>query len=228
MKNLALIVFFAVVLLHLLGIALANHPLVQFSKPLLMPTLGAWLFLSTQRHHRTSFLFRAMMAALVFSTLGDVLLMFSGQLFFLLGLFSFLMAHVFYIGAFVSVAGFKNGFLARNPLWSLPFLTFPVLLLIFLWDGIPAGMSVPVAIYAGVIAVMALSVLNLKGRIVVPVFTSLFAGALFFMLSDSLLALNKFGQPFEGAGMAIMVTYILGQFLLVRGVEQRKIMMEKQ
>ena len=220
MKNLARIVFFAVVLLHLLGIALANPTLVQFSKPLLMPTLAGWLLLAVHRDQRSTFLFRAVMGALVFSTLGDVLLMFSGPLFFLLGLFSFLMAHVFYIGAFVSVAGFKNGFLARNPPWSLPFLTFPVLLLVFLWDGIPAGMRVPVAIYAGVIAVMALSVLNLKGKISGPVFTSLFAGALFFMLSDSLLALNKFGQAFEGAGMAIMVTYILGQFLLVRGVEQ--------
>lgn len=220
MKNLARIVFFAVVLLHLLGIALANPTLVQFSKPLLMPTLAGWLLLAVHRDQRSTFLFRAVMGALVFSTLGDVLLMFSGPLFFLLGLFSFLMAHVFYIGAFVSVTGFKNGFLARKPLWILPFLTFPVLLLVFLWDGIPAGMRVPVAIYAGVIAVMALSVLNLKGRIVGPVFTSLFAGALFFMLSDSLLALNKFGQAFEGAGMAIMVTYILGQFLLVRGVEQ--------
>ena len=221
MKNLARIVFFAVVLLHLLGIALANQTLVQFSKPLLMPTLAGWLLLAVHRDQRSTFLFRAVMGALVFSTLGDVLLMFSGPLFFLLGLFSFLLAHVFYIGAFVSVAGFKNGFLARNPLWSLPFLTFPALLLVFLWDGIPAGMRVPVAIYAGVIAVMALSVLNLKGKIAGPAFTSLFAGALFFMLSDSLLALNKFGQAFEGAGMAIMVTYILGQFLLVRGVEQR-------
>jgi len=220
MKNLARIVFFAVVLLHLLGIALANHTLVLFSKPLLMPTLAGWLLLAVHRDHRTRFLFRAMMGALVFSTLGDVMLMFPGQLFFLLGLFSFLMAHVFYIGAFVSVKGFKNGFLARNPLWTLPFLIFPVLLLVLLWDGIPAGMSVPIAIYAGVITMMALSVLNLKEKIAGPVFTSLMGGALFFMLSDSLLALNKFGQPFEGAGMAIMVTYILGQFLLVCGVEQ--------
>ncbi len=183
-----------------------------------MPLLAVWLVVVTNRQNEYSFFRKAVLGALVFSTLGDVLLMFSGSLFFLLGLVAFLLAHLFYIGAFSSVCSFKNGFLGRNLWWVLPFVAFPVGLLVFLWGGIPVGMKSPVAIYAGIISVMALSVVNLKGKIADSIFWTLLAGAVLFLLSDSSLAVAKFGQGFEGARLVIMATYIGGQFLLVRGV----------
>jgi uncharacterized membrane protein YhhN len=48
------------------------------------------------------------------------------------------------------------------------------------------------------------------------------AGALLFVCSDSLLAINKFGQPFRFAGLLIMFTYCLAQFLIVWGVVKRE------
>lgn len=218
MKHLPLLIFFAVSLLNLLGVATANDTLIYISKPLLMPALMVWLIVETNHHGEFTFRRRSVIGALVFSTLGDVLLMFAGEIFFILGLFCFLLAHVFYIGAFAAIANHKNGFLTRNPAWVLPFVAFPVLLLYFLWSGIPVGMKIPVVAYAGVISAMALSVVNLKGKVADSIFWPMLAGAVLFLISDSLIAVAKFGQPFDGERVAIMATYILGQFLLVRGV----------
>jgi len=46
-------------------------------------------------------------------------------------------------------------------------------------------------------------------------------GAAAFVLSDTLLAVNKFYQPFEYAGIFIMLTYCAAQYFIIRGyIEQ--------
>jgi uncharacterized membrane protein YhhN len=65
---------------------------------------------------------------------------------------------------------------------------------------------------------MAMQALFRYGRTNSKSFTLVFAGAISFMLSDSLLAINKFMQPLPLAGLAIMFTYILAQYLIVEGV----------
>jgi uncharacterized membrane protein YhhN len=45
-----------------------------------------------------------------------------------------------------------------------------------------------------------------------------FLGAILFIISDSTIAFNKFVQPFDYANVVIMVTYILGQFLIIEGM----------
>jgi uncharacterized membrane protein YhhN len=42
------------------------------------------------------------------------------------------------------------------------------------------------------------------------------AGVLLFVLSDSLIAANKFGQPVPYARVLIMSTYLLGQYFIAR------------
>ena len=217
MKNLPILAFVVVSLLNLVAAVTGNSTLVYCTKPLLMPLLAAWLIGSSSRQNEYSFLRKSVVGALAFSMLGDVLLMFSGQLFFLLGLVFFLLAHVFYIGAFSSIVSFKKGFLSQAPWWATPFVAFPICLLIYLWDGIDVGMKTPVAAYASVISVMAMSVVNLKGKVSDSIFWTLMAGAGLFLVSDSALAISTFGQPFEGERLVIMGTYILGQYLLVRG-----------
>jgi uncharacterized membrane protein YhhN len=130
---------------------------------------------------------------------------------------SFLLAHVCYIAAFTSLEGWKTG-LVRKKTWpAVAVMLYTCFLLAYLWQGIPAPLKLPVAMYALVISGMALSVANLyrpgSGR----VFGPMLAGALLFVLSDSLIAVSKFGQPFEGIGLAVMSTYLLGQYLLVDG-----------
>ncbi len=178
-----------------------------------MPLLAAWLMAETGL--RNSFFRNAVLLALAFSTLGDVLLMFEGGLYFLLGLSAFLVAHLWYIAAFTSVSGFRNGYLAKQPVLLLPFLIYPLVLFWQLWSGIPAGMKIPVCLYGGVITMMALSVMNLKHQLKPSHFLLMLGGAVLFVISDSLIALSRFGQSFEGAGIAVMLTYMAGQYLLI-------------
>lgn len=217
MKNLPLLLFLALALTNLFGVATQNETLVFRTKPLLMPALAAWLMMRSMPRGPRTFFRGAVLGALAFSTLGDVLLMFAGGVFFLLGLFFFLLAHLFYIGAFASISNLKRGYLSQNRGWLAPFLAFPVLLLYWLWEGIPFGMKLPVSLYAGVITLMALSVLNLRGKLSDSCFRSMMLGAMLFLLSDSLIAVKMFGTAFEGVGIAIMATYMAAQFLLVWG-----------
>jgi len=43
------------------------------------------------------------------------------------------------------------------------------------------------------------------------------------MISDSLLAINKFMQPLPLSGLAIMLTYLLAQYLIVEGVLKHEV-----
>lgn len=217
-----LMAFFAVSMLELWAEMAANTTLRNWTKPLLMPVLGIWFALETA--HIRKFARNTILSALVFSTLGDVLLMFaggpSGPLFFLLGLGAFLFAHFFYTGYFFSKDKRQNGFLKKNPLWVIPSLLYMVALLWWLWSDVPQAMRLPVVFYAFTITAMTLSVINLRGQVNSAVHNQLLTGAFLFLISDSILAINKFGHSFNGARMLIMVTYILGQYFLVSGARK--------
>ena len=90
---------------------------------------------------------------------------------------------------------------------------YGILLVFLLWPGL-GPMKVPVIVYTIVILAMALSALyrNAEGASLVLI------GAILFVSSDSLLALNKFGEPFPGARFWTMSTYILAQFLITTGM----------
>ncbi|MCW5920864.1 MAG: lysoplasmalogenase [Saprospiraceae bacterium] len=218
MKNVWLPLFLMVALAHLAGVAMEHRGLVVITKPMLMPLLAVWLAVET-RHGQPRFLKKMMFAGLSFSTVGDVLLLWGGKpLFFILGLVAFLFAHLSYIGGFSSMLRRSDkGFLSRRPVWALWPVLAAVALVWSLWSGIPDEMKLPVGIYTAVITTMVLSVFNLKGSVTAPIFQTLLAGALLFMLSDSLIAWSRFDSPFPFSGLAIMGTYIAGQFLLARG-----------
>lgn len=216
-----LLAFLADSMALLLGEALFSKTLIICTKPLLMPLLAAWLFASTEgiknRPLRWWWL-----AGLLCSALGDTLLMFTGKSsggsYFLMGLGAFLLAHGCYIAGLWGEMSGQRGFLHQKPALLLLALAYLVGLLAWLWPDVPPGMRLPVAAYAAVLVTMAMSVLNWRSRLARPVFATLAAGALLFVLSDSLLAVNKFGHSFSGARLAVMTTYIVGQWLMARGV----------
>jgi uncharacterized membrane protein YhhN len=221
-KNIWLYAFGVVAAAELFAEIAPNERLVFFTKPLLMPLLAVWLARNTRPKAGGAFLRSAVLGAFGFSTLGDVLLMFAGRpggnVFFILGLLAFLMAHLSYIGGFSSILKWNRGYLHRRPLWVVLFLVYLVVFLRLLWPGIPQGLHLPVAVYSGVISGMALSAIHLRGHVGSAVFVPLLSGVLLFMLSDSLIAVNKFGASFPGARVAIMTTYIAGQYLIARSV----------
>ncbi len=218
-----LMAFAALCGVELVAEALAVQPLIYATKPLLMPVLAIWFALRTSGVRR--FLRQTVIAGLLLSMLGDILLMFSGggygTLFFLLGLVAFLCAHLCYTGGFLTEVNLRNGLLRKQPYWVAPFVVFLIVFVRWLWPGIPEGMRLPVAAYASVISMMALSVVNMRNHLDAAVANTILAGALLFMLSDSLIAVQKFGHPFAGSRVVIMATYLAGQWLIARGVGMR-------
>ncbi|MBX2962021.1 MAG: lysoplasmalogenase [Cyclobacteriaceae bacterium] len=189
-----------------------------FTKPaLLLLLLGYYFFASRSKMVALSLL---LMAALVFSWVGDVLLMKPGELFFMLGLVSFLIAHVFYIFVFKQ---FRNDD-ATSSLQGLQRIrfAFPIVLygtglVVVLYPAL-GELAVPVLIYASVLTLMVLNALFRFGRTSSASFAYVFGGAILFMISDSLLAVNKFLEPIKLAGFWIMLTYSGAQLLIVTGL----------
>lgn len=153
--------------------------------------------------------------ALLFSLLGDVLLLFIDESpnYFLTGLIAFLIAHIMYVIAFL-----KHRNKALKPIgFVLILLAYGLGLIYVLKDGLN-DMLVPVIIYMIVILSMASTAFLRQGKVSKPSFILVFVGALLFMISDSILALNKFYSPLAYANIGIMLTYALAQFSIVFGI----------
>jgi|UniRef100_UPI00404B57A0 uncharacterized membrane protein YhhN len=155
------------------------------------------------------------LSALIFSLLGDVLLMFVDQSpnYFMMGLIAFLIAHIFYIMVFLKHRD-KN----KQPLWfGLLLLIYGIGMFYGLKDGL-GEMLIPVLIYMLVILTMAISAFWRNKTVGKLSYVLVFFGALFFMMSDSLLAINKFHTALPLSNVSIMLTYALAQFLIVFGI----------
>ncbi len=206
-----------IAMLDLVGLSLASEGIVlhRVAKSLLMPGLMLLVWSAGPGIPRRGWLFAALFA----SWLGDLLLMLPGNQFFLFGLASFFVAHVFYLLVFqVGMLLRPGGLLRIRPWMALPFLGFAGALLGLLWEGIPADMRLSVCAYAGVISLMALAAWGKSRAFSAPWAGLLMAGALLFLLSDSLIALGKFGQeqlPIPAQPVWVMFTYALAQGCIV-------------
>jgi len=213
-KNYWITLFLVVLTADIAGIQLQNEAIQYVCKPLLMIILAA--FFLSQTKSRVRGLKKWILAALFFSWAGDVLLMFqeSKSLFFLLGLSAFLIAHVFYIVFFHNIRVQEN--IKSNPLLLLLVVVYYAGLMTLLSPYL-GTMKLPVRIYGIVISFMFMLAMHMlfinnktAGRWMIT-------GAMLFVMSDSILAINKFYQPFEAAGIIIMLTYGLAQFFIVMG-----------
>jgi len=198
----------------------------NLSKPLIAVTLLVWLYLSTNlkgRFHKRIF------TGLIFALAGDVFLMLqSGRSsFFIYGLIAFLLCHIFYIRAFIldhkSNPGLKNGFFV----WVVGFLIIFCVGLFFYLQPFLGAMQFAVLFYAIIITFMAIMAVNRYGKVNIFSYKLILYGALFFLLSDSALAVNKFAQPIPQAGVLIMATYMIAQYLIVYGTIERKLVVTK-
>jgi uncharacterized membrane protein YhhN len=154
-----------------------------------------------------------LLAGLAFSLAGDCFLMFPG--FFIPGLVSFLIAHLFYIALFKQGMGW---FPSRRAL--VVTLGFGVAMYAFLFNGLNPVLKIAVAAYVVVIALMAAQAIGratvLRDRASIGVAV----GACFFMLSDSLLATNKFAVQFPMAQFLVLATYYVAQVLIARNARE--------
>ena len=186
----------AAALVYLGGVASDPAHLVIKAVPVL--ALAAWVTLRSRQP-----LGRLTAAGLVLAAVGDVLLD-AGR--FLPGLGAFLLAHVLYILAFLSVESRLS--LAR----ALPFAAWGLFTFDLLRPGL-GTLALPVGAYVVVITIM---MWRAAARVGSPEARHAawlgLAGALAFGASDTLIAVTRFLHPIEGARVPIMLLYWFGQW----------------
>ena len=208
------ILFFIIVLIELLtGNSESLQTVHYIAKPAIVISL-IFLFVKTSQT-LPKVIKKLTLLALIFSLLGDVLLMFvdKSEHFFTLGLVAFLTAHVMYVLVFLKHRNTKKspfGFIAL-------LLIYAACLFNFLKDGL-GDMLIPVIVYMVIILAMATTAYLRKGNVNILSYGLVFLGAIFFMASDSILALNKFYQPIPLSNISIMITYAIAQYLIVIGI----------
>lgn len=219
-------IFALVFIVQLYAETAGNMFLLQFSKPLIVISLMVWLYSSTNlkgRFHKRIF------TGLIFVLAGDVLLMLQAgrPMFFIYGLIAFLLCHIFYIRAFT--LDHRSNPKHRTPyfLWIVGVFAIFCSGLFFYLQPKLGVMQFPVLMYAIIITVMALMAVNRYGKVNIFSFKLILYGALFFLLSDSVLAINKFTQTIPQAGVLIMATYMIAQYLIVYGTVVRELVVKR-
>lgn len=179
------------------------------AKPLttLLVVLMVWHAAAPRPDYR-----RAVLAGLLLSTLGDIWLMLPWDA-FVAGLASFLVAHLAYLFAFTRRVRLQ-------PLrW--PFLAYAVLaaaVLALLWPRLPDALRVPVVIYVVALAAMAAQAAVVALQQPSRGATAAALGGLSFVVSDALLAIDRFHTPLPLAPLWVLASYWVAQSLIGRSV----------
>lgn len=142
---------------------------------------------------------------LLFSALGDFLLDYDRVNWFVYGLAAFLIAHLFYIFSLLPIH-------KHNIFPAICYITFGLCFFALIYDSLNA-LLFPVFIYMTVLLATGIATLTSRKSN-----AWLIIGGLSFIVSDSLIALDKFYLSIPAAGFFIMLTYYSAQYCLVRGI----------
>ena len=215
MKKTAWIIFFLLVLLtNLVAIYFNNDTLRIISKSLLVPVIGIYFLIQTKTVN--SVLKTWVLLALIFSWFGDLLLIFEEKksIFFLLGLSSFFVAQVFYIVFFHNIR--MREYIRGNALLLLVVIVY-YFILISIISPFLGSMKLPVRIYGVVLSFMLMLAMHTLFSTNKKAGWWMTLGAVLFVASDSLLAINKFYAALNNAGIWVMLTYGLAQLFIIEG-----------
>ena len=203
----SLFIFIAVCVIDFFGIYFDKILVVYFAKPLLMITLFWYYYVNAK------ILNKLFIAGIAFSFLGDVLLLGKGEIYFILGLLFFLIAHLFYI--IMVVKNLRKVVFSKLTVASIPYLLIFIMLLSILYKGLGV-MKIPVIVYAMTISVLGTVSLLLYLQNKNKTSLTLVVGVLIFIASDAVLALNLFYEKQSFYPLLIMITYVMAQYLICK------------
>ena len=186
---------------YLYGLSMHATLLCLISKAVPVLALLGWLQDAPPSAYR-----RWISIGLMFSLLGDILLAWPVDL-FVFGLGAFLFAHLAYLKAYL-----VDCRRPAVPALILALLAGGSLLSVMASQGL-GDLLVPVSVYALAISAMLWRALARLGSSVIKRSAWLAAaGALAFVVSDSLIGIDRFVQPFAAAPYLIILSYWLGQW----------------
>lgn len=216
MKNkLYLSIYLVISAIYLLITAFNQEEMARVVKPFLLPILLVAVY-----HTENFSTKKILLTALTFSWIGDVILLFAdrGEIYFILGLVAFLLSHIFYIVLFnkQTISKTISNKLSFGAGIGLIVIYFSMMITTL---GPKLGsLTVPVVIYAIVISTMLYFALKGSFQWEAIPNHSVLIGAVLFISSDSILAFNKFYEPIPAASLLIMVTYLLAQYGIIKGI----------
>jgi uncharacterized membrane protein YhhN len=216
MKNTLLLnSYIALSFIYLLIILLGHENIAWYIKPFLIPFLLLVVYLQSDFHSK-----KFLLTALSFSWFGDIILLFSDrdEMYFIVGLISFLVSPIAYILLFnkqLKPQNTKN----KAVFWTgvTAIIMYLIVMIAFLLPRL-GDLTIAVFVYALVISTMLL--FAFKGFLIwqTPANWYILMGAVFFVSSDSILAFNKFYKPVVLSSFLIMTTYLIAQYLIVSGI----------
>jgi uncharacterized membrane protein YhhN len=208
----------ALTICHLLILYFGLDTLHLIVKPMFMPVLMVMLHQCVKdRKHN---FYRLMQFGLLLSWFGDIALMLDrdNPLLFIAGLSFFLIAHLGYAAAFAGSIQ-RSGSLfswAKAAGITAAFGVFTGIFFFQMKDGL-GEMYVPVLAYTVVITIMGILSACRHGHASDEDFKWILNGAILFILSDCVIAWNKFVVDFPHDQVLNMSLYLSGQFLLGYG-----------
>ncbi|MEP1086346.1 lysoplasmalogenase [Algoriphagus sp.] len=195
-----------------------NDDLRFFSKPLIILGLAAYFYQIT-RPISSTLLAKSILGALIFSWIGDVLLLWDHL--FIYGIGAFLMAHICYIIGFRIAQKAPDSLLNVNFIKSF-FYNLPIYFLaafvFYLINPNLGTLKIPVIVYIIVIVSMVTIARERYGKCNPASFWQIFIGAFLFFMSDGIIAMNRFYQPIPDAGIIVMGTYTVAQLMIIMGI----------
>ena len=193
------------------------HNLEYIVKPWLLISIGIYYYLNTRSFNRDLFIY----LAFLFSWIGDMFLMVAhlDGIYFFAGVGGFFLAQLSYIKAFASdIKSDSKGYVLKYPALLIPFGIY-LFLILFLITGRMKGFMIPVIIiYSVALILMSVMALNRKNHVNNASFNLVFWGSVIFVLSDSMIAINKFHTEFPRSSFLIMLTYFAAQYLIMKGL----------
>lgn len=182
-----------------------NYSLDWLVKILPLSLLIIYFCLHSQKPFRNKD--KVLFLALTFSLLGDFILDFSPGSGFVFGLAAFLIAHIFYI---IRLGRWKYS--SASMVIALPLIGYGSLVCYFIYPNLDS-LKTPVLTYMSILLIMCFAALFSKQK---NYWIQL--GGISFVISDSVLGINKFYQAFQFSSLIVMSTYYFAQFCLFKGL----------
>ncbi|MDH5598120.1 MAG: lysoplasmalogenase [Cyclobacteriaceae bacterium] len=215
--KLTLYFFILVSVTHLLFLLIPLESLQFVSKPLIIPSLAIHV-LSLKRAKKINFS-PMLWIAMILAWGGDISLMFEGESMFIIGLLCFLLTQIIYILLYRGARDINgeplNMLMKIRYSFSIIVIGIAIYYLVLPFLG---DLIIPVAAYVIVIVLMALNAVYRYGMTNNASFWVVLTGALLFMTSDSLLAIDTFLPDITVHSFWVMSTYIVAQYLIIYGL----------
>jgi uncharacterized membrane protein YhhN len=202
----AAVLYAALGAVHVAGVAVHEGLVDNITKPLLMPVLA--LYAVAAYRERGARISRRLLLSLALAWAGDVTLQLGGTVALIAGMLFFALAYGIYAVEFVRTGAFHR---RRRWLHLAGYGAAAAGALAWLWPGLSErGVAWPMAGYAALMALTAATATSWGWRVG--------AGAGLLLASDTLIGVRLAeAADVPGRAALVMVTYLLGQALVVCG-----------